>query len=426
MSLVPSLLQAIVRVDGDALVMHAGDKPYVVTPSGQVDLASRGLNLEAVNGVVNQLLPPELQHALEEFGAVQYELPPNPEFPGEHFTVVVARGGDDVWTEIRRRRVPDDDRVPEELFQPTGADGEPQAPPELTDVLARRHSRTCRRRRSRETSVETIEAEPAVEVAHVEEPVEAHVEKPRPQPVEAKGRINIARAFGKAPADAVAKAPASDEDDLRLPDEAQLFGRAPAAAVDQPSMHAKPDLDFETIDEPLIVEPLVDEPLIDEPAAIEPPPVVVLAPAPVAVRPAPVVAPPPPAPPPLPPAPVVQAPVVAQQPIGHQAVAEQPIEPQPIVQQPAARVSPQPPTPAPVAAPACAAADDRSARAAARRVACRTAAGRRVRPVACRLPPPLPAPPLQSPPAPQPVAEALLAPPQPTAERRSLRRRSPW
>ena len=35
MSLVPSLLQAIVQVDGEALVMHAGDKPYVVTPTGR-------------------------------------------------------------------------------------------------------------------------------------------------------------------------------------------------------------------------------------------------------------------------------------------------------------------------------------------------------------------------------------------------------
>ena len=38
MSLVPSLLQAIVHVDGEALVMHAGDKPYVVSPTGQIDL----------------------------------------------------------------------------------------------------------------------------------------------------------------------------------------------------------------------------------------------------------------------------------------------------------------------------------------------------------------------------------------------------
>src|SRR5262245_60191513 len=118
MSLVPSLLQAIVHVDGEALVMHAGDKPYVVSPTGQVDLASRGLALDAVNGIVNQLLPAELQHALDEFGAVQYELPAVTEFPGEHFTVVAARGGDDLWVEIRRRRISEEDQVPEDFFPP--------------------------------------------------------------------------------------------------------------------------------------------------------------------------------------------------------------------------------------------------------------------------------------------------------------------
>src|ERR1700674_5203636 len=113
MSLVPSLLQAIVQVDGEALVMHAGDTPYVVTPDGQVDLASRGLTLDAVNGIVSQLLPPEVLHALDEFGAAQYQLPPRPDFPQEQFTVVAARGGDDLWAEIRRRRIPDEDHIPE-------------------------------------------------------------------------------------------------------------------------------------------------------------------------------------------------------------------------------------------------------------------------------------------------------------------------
>src|SRR3954463_16799686 len=122
MSLVPSLLQAIVRVDGEALVMHAGDKPYVVSPSGQVDLASRGLTLDAVNGIVSQLLPIELQNALDEFGAVQHELA-IAEFPGEHFTIVAARGGDDVWVEIRRRRIPEDDRVPDDFFAAVPAPG---------------------------------------------------------------------------------------------------------------------------------------------------------------------------------------------------------------------------------------------------------------------------------------------------------------
>src|SRR5438034_7126350 len=123
MSIVPSLLQAVIHVDGDALVMHAGDKPYVVAPTGQTDLASRGLALDAVNGIVNQLLPADLQRALDEFGAVQYELPPLPEFPAERFTVVAARGGEDVWVEVRRRRMPDNG-VPEEIFAEP-----PAAPP---------------------------------------------------------------------------------------------------------------------------------------------------------------------------------------------------------------------------------------------------------------------------------------------------------
>ena len=104
------------RVDGDALVMHAGDKPYVVSPTGQIDLASRGLSLEAVDGIVGQLLSVESLNALEEFGAVQYELPAAAEFPDEHFTVVAARGGDDLWVEVRRHRIPDDDRIPAGLF----------------------------------------------------------------------------------------------------------------------------------------------------------------------------------------------------------------------------------------------------------------------------------------------------------------------
>src|SRR5213078_3606685 len=129
MSLVPSLLQAIVRVDGEAMVMHAGDKPYVVSPTGQIELASRGLTLEAVNGIVGQLLPTEIQNALDEFGAIQYELPALGEFPGEHFTVVAARGGDDVWVEIRRRRIVEDDRVPDEFFAPASAAPSPAPPP---------------------------------------------------------------------------------------------------------------------------------------------------------------------------------------------------------------------------------------------------------------------------------------------------------
>ena len=124
MSLVASLLQAVVSLDGEALVIHVGEKPYVVTTKGQVELATRALSLEAVSGIVEQLLPIDSQRALEEFGAAQYQIPLRSDWPQEHFEVVAARGGNDVWMEIRRRRGHDDDAVPVEMFA--------AAPPEPT------------------------------------------------------------------------------------------------------------------------------------------------------------------------------------------------------------------------------------------------------------------------------------------------------
>jgi len=102
MTLVPSLLQAIILMDGEALVLHVGDKPYVVADSGQVNLANTPMTASAVADVVDELLPPESKRALADVGATQCILPEHPSFPRERFSVVAARGGDDVWLEIRR------------------------------------------------------------------------------------------------------------------------------------------------------------------------------------------------------------------------------------------------------------------------------------------------------------------------------------
>jgi twitching motility protein PilT len=101
---VNSLLSAIVRADGDALVMHVGEKPYVVAAVGPVELSSRVLTIEAVTGMMNQLLPVEARQALDELGAVEHDLPPSLPATRDRFTVVAARGGDDIWIEIRRHR----------------------------------------------------------------------------------------------------------------------------------------------------------------------------------------------------------------------------------------------------------------------------------------------------------------------------------
>ena len=104
MAFVDSLLTAIVRSDGDALVLHVGERPYVVAASGQVELSSRGLTLEAMAGMLGRLLSPDAAKSLDDLGAVEHELPPSFATPGERFTVVAARGGNDIWIEIRRQR----------------------------------------------------------------------------------------------------------------------------------------------------------------------------------------------------------------------------------------------------------------------------------------------------------------------------------
>lgn len=107
MPLVTSLLTAIVRANGDALVLHAGERPYVVAPTGQLELASRALTLEAVKGMLNELLTVEARHSLDEIGAVQHDLDAAGFAAGQRFSVVAARGGDDIWIEIRRHRTPE-------------------------------------------------------------------------------------------------------------------------------------------------------------------------------------------------------------------------------------------------------------------------------------------------------------------------------
>jgi twitching motility protein PilT len=101
MALLESLLSAIVRADGDALVMHVGERPYVVVGTQTTNISTHPLNFDVMMNMLAQLLPAEQQGQLEELGAVEYRTPFESE---DRFTLVAARGGDDVWIEIRRRR----------------------------------------------------------------------------------------------------------------------------------------------------------------------------------------------------------------------------------------------------------------------------------------------------------------------------------
>src|SRR5687767_8457707 len=114
MPLLDSFFEAMIRLDGDRLVMQVGQKPYVVRAAsmysgpvewGQVELSTRPLTREAALAMLEQILPREQLTALAQIGAVEHELAP-PDRPGERFVVVAARGGDDVWVEVKRLLTP--------------------------------------------------------------------------------------------------------------------------------------------------------------------------------------------------------------------------------------------------------------------------------------------------------------------------------
>ncbi len=130
MHLVDSLLATIVREDGESLVLHVGERPVVVSSRGPSEIASSTMTLESMDALLADLLKSEARQALAEFGAVEADVAPSSLVPDERFTVVAARGGDDIWIEIRRRR-PTASAAPQrpsEAPMPAGRNSEDQSP----------------------------------------------------------------------------------------------------------------------------------------------------------------------------------------------------------------------------------------------------------------------------------------------------------
>jgi twitching motility protein PilT len=100
---IESLIAAVLKVNGDGLVMHVGERPYVLAPGGTSNLSDRTLTVDAMKGVLNDLLSAADQETLEDIGAVERELT-SKDAPGDKFLLVAARGGDDIWIELRRQR----------------------------------------------------------------------------------------------------------------------------------------------------------------------------------------------------------------------------------------------------------------------------------------------------------------------------------
>jgi twitching motility protein PilT len=307
-TLLDSLLNAIIRLEGDALVMHVGEKPYVVTTSaamspyrgplawGQVELSTKVLTSDAVLAILGQILPIEKRQELDTLGAVDHDIAP-PEGTSDQFVVVAARGGEDVWLELRRK--PKEAVAAEATAEPVStaveepaamadasAASEPEVsaePPAVAEPPAA--ETTVSTPIVAETSAETIEEEPPpFEIVH-------EVQQSAPTDAEVNALLSeSAAALQQAPAPEARRVEVEDHEREAVSQQpvAEPTGEAvvpPVEEVAEALLPPQPVADEEI--EPIAVEPTPDvepEP-VPAPVASDAQPEVAAAPVPAALEP---------------------------------------------------------------------------------------------------------------------------------------------
>ncbi len=246
-ALVDSLLTAMVRANGDALVMHVGEKPIVVSGSKTIDLSAHGMNFGAMTGMLAQLLPGDAQSSLAEFGAVEHRLPSR---GSDHFTVVAARGGDDIWIEIRRRR-DGEEVVSDAVAAPTPAPKAAEPEPTVAATPATEHLAAGTPSSTGQTHAPELGVtETPIPAQPVEAPVSeaASTDVPRSEaPIDASTNAAAPRTAPPAetpdtPVEAIA---AQHTDEIRTPEAVPVMATAGAAGhTDQPLTTPMAPMDF--------------------------------------------------------------------------------------------------------------------------------------------------------------------------------------
>ena len=96
------LLRALDKMDGKAVVLHAGDPPFIVTSTTRWESPIEPLTMPVITTMLADLLPSDRREALDQVGSTSYEMPPMPHMPATTFTVVAGWFGKELWVEIRR------------------------------------------------------------------------------------------------------------------------------------------------------------------------------------------------------------------------------------------------------------------------------------------------------------------------------------
>ena len=111
MDMLPSLCAAMVRANGDSLVLESGRAPYVVAGTQRQDVAKATLSDNALEALVGQIFSESGRHTFKESGFASEEV----EVPSAGLTLsaTVLRSDDGISIELKR--APALDAAPEQL-----------------------------------------------------------------------------------------------------------------------------------------------------------------------------------------------------------------------------------------------------------------------------------------------------------------------
>ena len=96
------LLRALDKVGGQAVVLHTGDRPYIVTPTQRWESPLEPLTMPVMRTMLADLLPDDSCDAFDEVGSMKYDGPHLQQKPAAKLTVVAGWFGSDLWVELRR------------------------------------------------------------------------------------------------------------------------------------------------------------------------------------------------------------------------------------------------------------------------------------------------------------------------------------
>jgi hypothetical protein len=105
------LFRALVELDGDAAVMHIGQKPYLVAPAGAIEIGECCLTAGAVETLIVEILPDSARDVLRVAGAAHANCFMTEGLPGASFTATATRTQAAIGLEIHRLRRPGEARA---------------------------------------------------------------------------------------------------------------------------------------------------------------------------------------------------------------------------------------------------------------------------------------------------------------------------